>query len=426
VRFFFTLLLLVVAMLAETRSQQTPASVLRLGDIQVTGAQRYSAADVTRLSGLDTKKPVTVADLAAAAERMAATGLFNSVKYRYATANGVIRLTFDIEEAAWTMPVVFDNFVWLTDADITAAVRQEIPSFDGTLPTTASDFARRVLQHLLEVRRISGRVEFLPENDLRTRTQRFLFSVKDPGPKVCSATVDGASPRWTREFGDLLRALVGGDYSRVYLTQLSNGTMLNMYRQQGHWRATFGPPSARLDNAAGCEGVAVKIPVDEGISYVWNQAEWIGNARLTPADLDKLLAMKRGDVASSATIDAGLRQVRAGYGKQGHVLAAAGYDSPVLDDDTRRATFQIRIVEGPQFRAGAIEFVGLPPVDASSLQARWRLRSGDIYDASYPDQFMYTEIVPYRRRTAPSAAPAVLQTHVDAQKLTVDVRFVFR
>jgi len=399
---------------------------LRLGDVQVTGVRRYSAAEVTKLSGLQLGNPVPIADLAAAAERMAATGLFNSVKYRYAIANGRIRLTFDIDEAAWTIPVDFDNFVWLTDADLNAAVREEIPSFDGTVPIASSDFVRRVLQHLLEVRRLSGRVEFLPETDLRTKSQRYLFAVRDPSPKVCGVTVDGASAVWARDLAEPLRALVGADYSRVYVTQLSNGTLLNMYRQQGHWRATFGAPSVRIDSAAGCEGVTVKIPVDEGVAYTWNQAEWIGNAVATQADLDRLLSMKRGDVASSSKIDAGLRQVRDGYGKQGYVLATAAYAMPVLEDAARRATFQIRVQEGPQFRTGAIEFVGLPPADVRNLQARWRMQSGDVYDASYPDEFRFAEIAPYRRRTAPLALAVAMQTHVDTQKLTVDVKFVFR
>src|ERR1041384_8045185 len=102
-RFLFALVLLAAEVL--TAAGQQTAAALQLGDVQVVGVRRYSVGDVTKLSGLTVGKPVAVADLATAAQRMADTGLFTSVKYRFAIANGRIRLTFDIEEAAWTMPV---------------------------------------------------------------------------------------------------------------------------------------------------------------------------------------------------------------------------------------------------------------------------------------------------------------------------------
>ena len=45
-------------------------------------------------------------------------------------------VTFDIEEPPWSMPVVFDNFVWLRDEELLAAVEQDVPTFDGTLPVS--------------------------------------------------------------------------------------------------------------------------------------------------------------------------------------------------------------------------------------------------------------------------------------------------
>ena len=83
---------------------------------------------------------------------MSSTGLFASLKYRYATSGNRLDVTFDIEETPWSMPVVFDNFVWLRDEELLAAVKQDVPTFDGTLPVNSevSSYMTGVLQHLLD------------------------------------------------------------------------------------------------------------------------------------------------------------------------------------------------------------------------------------------------------------------------------------
>ncbi len=424
-----TLLLAALGLVLEPPPIQRPAPTtpFQLDGVQVTGAKRYSAIEVTRISGLEVGKQVTVADLDAAAESMSRTGLFKDVRYQYVTAAARIRVTLEIEEVAWTVPVLFDNFVWLSDEQMIAALRKDVPSFDGTAPESAGfpEFLTRALHRLLATQRIDGRVEFLPHVDLETKAQQYLFSVKDPSPKVCAAHVDGASVPLERELAGPLRSLVGKDYSRFFVTRLATGTLLRMYHDRGHWRATFGAPSVTVGTAAECAGVIVTLPATEGVAYTWDHAEWSGNNILASGDLEKLLAVKRGEVASASTVDLGLRRVRDGYGRRGYVLASTAY-TPLLDDSTRRARFEIRIHEGPQFRAGTFECVGLPEPEAGNLKKKWRLLPGDVYDASYTDRFWRDEVVPLqRRRAAASTSPAV-ETRIDEQKRIVDVRVVFK
>ncbi len=55
------------------------------------------------------------------------------------------------------------------------------------------------------------------------------------------------------------------DYSRLYLTDLTNGTLRTLYRQNGYWRAEFREPLATIGTAPGaCEGVTATLRVDEG------------------------------------------------------------------------------------------------------------------------------------------------------------------
>src|SRR5215204_2552595 len=100
---FSVVILCVLFAVSPAQGQQPAADATFLIDtIVVTGARRYKNDQVVKVSGLTTGSPVRIADLEGAARRMADTGLFNNVSYRYATANNRITVTLEIEEASWT------------------------------------------------------------------------------------------------------------------------------------------------------------------------------------------------------------------------------------------------------------------------------------------------------------------------------------
>jgi hypothetical protein len=212
---------------------------------------------------------------------MADTGLFQRVSYKYLTRAGQLTVTFDIEEPKWTIPVVLDNFVWFTDKELSDGLRQSAPTFDGTAPDSdaAPEFLKGALQKLLDVRKLPGRVEFTLQQNNRTKTLSFLFSVKDPSPVVCSVRVQGTSAVAEEQLVTALRRSMPVEYSRLFLQNVSAGTLSDIYRQRGYWRVAFGEPSTALD-VSGCAGVAVTLSVEEGPSYAWSGAEWKGNAAL--------------------------------------------------------------------------------------------------------------------------------------------------
>ncbi|HET7216697.1 MAG TPA: POTRA domain-containing protein [Vicinamibacterales bacterium] len=319
-----------------------------------------------------------------------------------------------------SVPVVFDNFVWFGDEEIGAALRKTIPAFDGTVSTApgAPEALARDLQALLRARRIPGVVEALPQGTLKAGVERYIFRVKDPSPQVCAVRIEGATA--IAEADLLARApLAGTDYSRSSLRSVLQGLLIDSYRQRGHWRAAFGAPVTVLDEQRGC--VTVTAPVKEGPAYTWDHAEWIGNAAIPSRELDAVLAIKTGELAALARLEEGLRRAQRAYGQRGYVLERATY-TPRLDDLTRRAVFEIRVDEGPQFKMGTVEFPGLAPADAAGLLKRWQLKPGDVFDASYPDRFMDEEIVP---RIPRGARMPAIESRADQQNRTIHVRYVF-
>ncbi len=414
--------LVALAPLPAAAVQEAPSATHEIGAVQVTGAKRYVPAEIAKLSGLAVGGPISVAALKPVAERLAGTGLFKSLSYRYVTAGRKMTVVFEIEEADWTIPVLFDNFVWFTDEEIVKAVRADVPSFDGTAPPAEGipDLMLRSLQALLTTRNLPGRAHFSPQTDMKSASLQYLFSVKDPAPTLCALRVNGASALPERELLSAPGTEVGGAYSRFYLTNVSSGTLIDMYRRRGHWRAAFAAPTVTPDR--GCGGVSAALNVSEGGAFAWERAEWTGNAAIPTGDLDAALGMKPGDLADASRIEAGLLRARALYRKQGYLTAAATY-SPKLEDTSRRASFEMRVEEGPQFRMGTLAFEGITAADAEHLTKRWRLAEGAIYDDTYADTFRNAEIAPLTRGKPVTVSG---ETRVDAEQRVVHVKFLFK
>ncbi len=404
-------------------AQQAPPSPLQIAAVQVTGTKRYTQADVARVSGLEPGQRVTVAQIGSAAERLGASGLFKSVNYRYVTNAGRVTVTFEIEEADWTVPVTFDNIVWFTDEEIVQAVKADVPTFDGTLPPTEGipDLVMRSLQKLLESKKIAGRAAFQPQMKLGSKTLTYLFMVQDPAPVLCGLGFTGASVELQRELVVVSKAAVGHDYSRFYLTSMAAGTLLDVYHRHGYWRASFAPPVTALDSPA-CTGVSATLSVSEGSAYSFDRAEWSGNAIFKTPELDNLLGMKSGEIADSSKIESGLRRVHSAYGRKGYLQASTSA-SPRLDDQGKRALFAMSVDEGPQYVMGVLAFEGLSPDDASKLTNRWKLPPGAPYDTSYPSDFVGKEILPLVPR---GNKPPLVRESRDSGTHVVNVTIAFQ
>ena len=411
-------LLLLLLAWAPGRQQPSAPAEFQLGAVSVTGVSRYTPADVTRLSALKAGQPVRVSDLDNAVKQMSSTGLFASLKYRYTTSGNRLDVTFDIEEPPWSMPVVFDNFVWLRDDELLAAVKQDVPTFDGKLPVNSevTSFMTGVLQHLLDERQIRGRVEFSLHNNQTTGKSQYLFSVKGTGLAVCALRVTGASVIPESQLVEAAAELTRRDYSRLYLTELANGTLRTMYQQRGYWRAEFRDPIATVGTSPdACAGVSVTLRVDEGAPYLWDRAEWRGVSVIATKELDTALGLKPGDVADVTKFETGLRQVRGAYRHLGYMQQRSTM-TPRLDDATRRLVLEVTVEEGSQFRLGEVTMTGLSDQDADALRKKWTLKAGEIYDDAYIQQF--------RKENGTSTRRLTLEPAIDAARKVIDLKIV--
>ena len=356
----------------------------KIAKIETEGLQALTPATVIATSGLKIGDTFSVDATDAAAERLLNSGLFKRVAYRTRNVGTNVTITFQLEEVkGQSSPVVFDNFIWFSDEELAAAIIREVPSFNGSAPDVGNtnEAIKKALQNLLTERKLPGQVEYnLTEHE-------HLFRVEGVPMKICTLHFPGAHSVSEEKLIQAARTSMDPEYSRQSAKTFPKYALYPLYRELGVLRASFGPPVAKPETNAGCEGVDLTIPVNEGATYSWAKAEWSGNQVLSANDLDAVLGMKPGEVANGKKFDKGLFEVRKAYGKHGHIEAQTN-PTPEFDDGAAKVTFKIAVNEGPQYRMGTVEFKGFSPDDTTLLGRKWNLKSGEVFDQSYAGRFI--------------------------------------
>ena len=359
----------------------------KIAKIETEGLQTLTTEKVIATSGLKIGDPFSEQATDSAAERLVNSGLFKKVGYRTRYAGADVTITFQLEELkGGSSPVVFDNFIWFTDEELTAAITREVPTFNGSAPDAGdtNEAIKKALQNLLAERKLPGQVEYnLTENE-------HLFRVEGVAMKICTLHFPGAQNVPEQKLIQETRSSMDQEYSRQSAKTFPKYGLYPIYRELGHLRASFGGPVVKPEKKAGCEGVDLTIPVIEGPRYSWAKAEWSGNQVLSAQELDAALGMKPGEAANGKKFDKGLNEVKKAYGKYGHIQVRMD-PAPEFDDGGPKVTFKIAVNEGPQYRMGTVEFKGFSSGDAATLGKRWGLKSGEVYDQTYVGRFFRDE-----------------------------------
>ncbi len=393
-----------------------------LSKVEFKGLHRYSQEQAVQATGLKIGQAVDPASIDALAKRVSETGLFRQVDARYRNDNVHVVLTFEVLEAEWDVPVVFDNFVWFGDGELAALVARRVPTFDGKAPRTGGVLAsiRTALERAVEARGVRGRVVHLPSIDERGGELKHVYRVDGVHVPVCALHFPGASAVPEGELARLAEPLLLGEYSRLRVEAFAGETLLAAYHDRAYLRARFGEPSARRGEGPECVGgVVVLVPVEEGAPYTWERAAWSGNVALPSDELDALLGMEGGEPAGAAKIRVGLKAVVDAYRKMGF-LDARLVPRPVFPAGGTAVAYEIGVGEGPRYRMGKLTISGLSERDRSFFAEQWKLREGDLYDAVYVERFS-EEFFADRRVKRVAGRKSTWTATRDETRRTVDV-----
>lgn len=378
---------------AAPQSQNAPAPSGKgvLGSITVTGSQKFSSEAIASASGLKVGEAVGKEDLQVAANRLAATGLFSSVRYRFSSKGDSVSLEFQVADAK-TVPVTFDNFPWFTQKELDEDIHKRVGLFDGTAPESGSylDAIGVAIKKQLEAIGVPGRVEHrLIERPIGSGHEVQFRLV---GPTLTVESVQFTDPLASNDqrVTERLQDLIGKPFSRYYVNVFAAEQVRPIYLSQGFLQVQFGPPEARFSgnpNHPDLGRVTVIVPVKPGPKFTWSGVKWSGETVFNAAALDRMIGLSTGSPADGQAIQAGWQKIRDAYGAKGYLDISLDAE-PVYDDARSTVAYNVKVSEGGPYRMGKLVITGLSLEAEKRVRKAWLLRKGKTFDLRYFHSFL--------------------------------------
>jgi outer membrane protein insertion porin family len=387
VQLFAALLIVSAASVVHAQQQEQPApKASKIAAITITGTRKFTSDEIASAAGLKVGDVVSTEKLQAAADHLAALGVFSAVNYRFSSKGDAISLEFQVQEAH-TVPLSFDNFPWFTDDEIAAAIRQQVGLFTGESPESGAivDQIAGVLDNLLATRHIKGELTHQLVAPPSGDGMILQFHVDEPALRIQSVQFGDPLAAESERIKDRVSDIKGQPYSRFAIEVFGNEHVRPLYASKGYVRAKIGPPQPHMTGKvddAGESNIEVLIPITPGPIYSWNGIAWKGNGAISSANLDAAAGMKTGEVADGMKIEAVWRALQFEYGKRGYLDAKLD-PQPEFDDSAHRVSYRVNIVEGVPYHMGELVLTGLSLDAEKQLRHAWQLAPGQVFDNAY-------------------------------------------
>jgi len=386
------------AALAQTSRAKKPAAQPAqphqwpIESLKVEGSHNYTQAQILAVAGLKIGQLAGKQDFEAARDRLVATGMFETVGYKFAPGGDKNRYTasFQVVEAQPAYPIRFDD-LGVTEKDLTDYLRGKDPLFAPRLAATKPVLERyrqwiqeyvtahnnkdAVIAKVTPAGAPSGPGEFV-----------ILFRPVRSGPAVAEVAFEGNQVIPASALQNAIAEVaVGLPYKEESFRQCLDSSIRPLYDARGRIRLAF--TKVTVEKAADVQGLAVKVTLEEGGTYDLGGVRIEGAPHFEPARLLKTGKFKSGDLADFDEIGKGVDRIR-------KVLAHEGYMRNEvqivrqIDDGKKIVNLALRIDEGPQFLFGTLRIEGLDLNGEAAIRKMWTHQEGTPYNPDYPDYFL--------------------------------------
>ncbi len=383
VRWFLLLLLSCAALAQDTRH-------FPLEHVNVNGSQRYSEQAIISSMGLRPGQQCSEAQLQQVSAKLGNTGLFDAVEFRFGWGSKGVVATFNVKDSTRLVPIGFENFVWFSPNALAVAIKKKLPLFTGVVPLGGDyrDQIAKALEQILAEHKITGTVIAIPQGK-PGNPEIMLYRVDGHEVKVVGSEFPGADHANKLEIHELTSYIENMPYEKSQVDATLHSRLKEIYDTEGYLAAKFSPTDSKvISTSPDRTSIALSTSVTEGRQFTLGGVDWSGNKIYSVADLDSALKFPAGQVASTPKFRAALVRVRRLYGKRGYLGLNMEVTPQLFADGTAR--FAVRISEGSPYTVASITFTGIDQTTIAKILSEWTMKSGDVYDATYPQLFMAT------------------------------------
>ena len=422
---------------AQSVYTQKPAQIhesnRKLIAIKVTGSKRYSQDQIALATSLQLGSIISEDDFKKAARRLGDTGAFTDIAYTFSYSSAGTKLEFHVTDNEQLVPIRFEDFVWFTDDELQRTLKERVPLYSGQLPLSGRlpEQVSDVLQAMLVEKGIPGHVnaERIHRDDPKVEDGNVVaidYTVADVLIRVRNVDFSGAGPNELPLLESAARQVQGVEYSCDRFNTAVQREFLPVYHAHGYLKASFGPPQPRVakaetdaDETRSLTLVDVTLTVNPGQQYKLDHIEWSSNHEIPTDMLQSMVPVKPGQPANTVQLGDDLAAVKTLYGSRGYITASIKPEAQ-FDDAAGTVVIRLNVNEGYVYHMGDLEFRGIDNSLTAKLRNAWKIRPGEIFDATYLKQY-----VPQAHRLLPTSLDWDIAPHVTAnvRDKTVDVDF---
>ena len=398
---------------------QMPASARQLIAIKVIGSKRFPEAAIAAQTGLQMGTAVSDDDFKKAARNLGDTGAFSDIAYSFTFSAAGTKLELHVTDVEKFVPARFEDFVWFTDTELRSRIKEHMPMFDGELPLSGENA--------------------VPEAERQDVLDRFLAQVVVDAiylallENVVNIVVQftGAGEAELPSLETAGQRMPDREYSKARLNQLVQRQLLPVYHARGYLKATFGDPQPKMVKEPGVESdeegprnqsvVDVTFAVSPGQQYKLKSLDWAGNHELTTETLQKMVHAEPGKLANTERLGDDIKAIQTLYGSRGFLKATIKPEAQ-FDDASGTAAIHMDVKEDSVYHMGELEFRGLDNSLTAKLRSVWKIRAGEVYDATYLSDYL-----PVAQKLLPANLDWEVSPHVTAniREKTVDVDLIY-
>ena len=372
------------------KTRSLPPSAFKLISIRVTGTKRYTPDQIKAATGLQMGQTVSEDDFKAVSRHLGETGAFGDVAYAFQYSSEGAKLDIQIADATQVVPARFDNFVWLTDQELLQKLQARVPLFNGALPVAGNlaDQVADALQALVTERNLQGKVDYLryaPEDGPITA---FVFTVGGPAVHIRNVEFAEAAAPELPLLQAAAKALQGREYLRSVVRVYDEKDFLPIYLERGYLKAAFADAQPKIVQETPEETIVdVTVSVTPGLQYRMSDLQLSGYKAFEADNLGGLIHQQPGQPANTVQLAKDIDEIKNLYGTRGY-MAASIKPEPEFDDAHSTVRYLLEFHEGDVYKMGDLEIQGLDSRTTARMVDAWKLRGGDVYDSSYPMQFV--------------------------------------
>ena len=365
-------------------SKATP--LYKLQNVRFVGSSRYSREQLLTASGLKIGAQTPAQAFQEAATQLSRSGAFSEVKYSFSGAEAEYQLI----DSNNFVPCVFENLVWISDQDLISALRQRLALFNGQVPLNgdlAASVAREI-ESILKEKGVTATVSVLPAGSLNGPINSMAFSATTPRVEIAEIQFTGASANHVDDLRKATAPLIGTEYRQTMLQDFASNSIRPIYLNQGYLHVVLEKGQATpISSSPELAKVRITVPIEEGPVYRLASLNWTGSDILPAAAAPKLYLLKPGEVLNQDLLKKSLSNLGSAYFAKGF-LKASIKANPAFDESAHTVNYDIAVVPGELYHLRNVEFKNLSDAQLQKVKEVWKLKAGDIYDPTYPPNFL--------------------------------------